>query len=141
MIHISNKARCGIRIMIYIALDAGTKTTVQDIYTKEDMSKRYLEQIFADLKKNNLVSSIKGKHGGYNITRPYNEITAYDIIVALEGEELTGDIDSKNKDLNQLLDNKLWQPLQSQIQDLLSAITLEALVNDYVGSQTNMFYI
>ncbi|PKM53667.1 MAG: Rrf2 family transcriptional regulator [Firmicutes bacterium HGW-Firmicutes-3] len=141
MIHISNKARCGIRIMIYIALDAGTKTTVQDIYTKEDMSKRYLEQIFADLKKNNLVSSIKGKHGGYNISRPYNEITAYDIIVALEGEELTGDTDSKNKDLNQLLDTKLWQPLQSQIQDLLSAITLEELISDYVGSQTNMFYI
>jgi len=127
--------------MIYIALDAGTKTTVQDIYTKEDMSKRYLEQIFADLKKNNLVSSIKGKHGGYNISRPYNEITAYDIIVALEGEELTGDTDSKNKDLNQLLDTKLWQPLQSQIQDLLSAITLEELISDYVGSQTNMFYI
>jgi Rrf2 family protein len=127
--------------MIYIALDSGTKTTVQDIYTKEDMSKRYLEQIFADLKKNNLVSSIKGKHGGYNITRPYSEITAYDIIVALEGEELTGDIDSKNKELNLLLETKLWQPLQSQIQDLLSAITLETLVNDYVGSQTNMFYI
>jgi len=127
--------------MIYIALDAGTKTTVQDIYAKEDMSKRYLEQIFADLKKNNLVSSIKGKHGGYNISRPYKEITAYDIILALEGEEHTSDMDSKNKDLNQLLDTKLWQPLQTQIQDLLSAITLEALVSDYLESQSNMFYI
>ena len=127
--------------MIYIALDAGSKTTVQDIYAKEDMSKRYLELIFADLKKNNLVTSIKGKHGGYNISRPNNEITAYDIIVALEGEELTGDIDSKNKDLNLLLDTKVWQPLQTQIQDLLSAITLETLVSDYLESQSNMFYI
>lgn len=49
--NISNKARYGIRIMLYIALESGTTITVQDVFEKEDVSKRYLEQIFAELKK------------------------------------------------------------------------------------------
>jgi Rrf2 family protein len=140
--NISNKARYGIRIMLYIALESGETITVQDVFEKEDVSKRYLEQIFAELKKNGLVHSIKGKHGGYYIPNALKEITALDIIVALEGEGSINSLaSSKDRELENLLDEGLWQPLQNQIQNFLKGITLDVLVEDYNDRLSNMFYI
>jgi Rrf2 family protein len=140
--NISNKAKYGIRIMLYIALESGNTITVQDVFDKEDVSKRYLEQIFAVLKKHNLVISIKGKHGGYYIARPLSEITALDIIIALEGDESIGALsNSNNKDLDFLLEEHLWTPLQEQIKSILSGVTLEELMTNYHQRQANMFYI
>lgn len=128
--------------MLYIALESGTTITVQDVFEKEDVSKRYLEQIFAELKKNGLVNSIKGKHGGYFIPRDLKQISALDVIVALEGEGTINSLaSSKNKELENVLDDRLWQPLQQSIESLLSSVSLEALLADYNERQSNMFYI
>lgn len=139
---ITNKAKYGIRIMLYIALESGNTLTVQDVFIREDVSKRYLEQIFAELKKQGLVMSIKGKNGGYYIHKPLKEINVYDIIYALEGEgdfnALTGNGD---KDLAGVLSDRLWEPLKASLYELLGNITLEELMLDYQSRQGNMFYI
>jgi Rrf2 family protein len=140
--NISNKAKYGIRIMLYIALESGDTITVQDIFNKEDVSKRYLEQIFAELKKNGLVHSIKGKHGGYFISKSLNDITPLDIIVAIEGEGNIGELPTEgDKELENVLQEQLWGPLQQDIKSLLSSVTLEDLLSDYNQRQANMFYI
>lgn len=139
---ISNKARYGVRIMIYIALESGKTITVQDVFIKEDVSKRYLEQIFAELKKNGLVASVKGKHGGYFIPKALKDITAYDVIYALEGEGGINSLaPSKDKELEAVLGEQLWHPLQEAVELLLRSITVESLLSDYTTRQTNMFYI
>jgi Rrf2 family protein len=140
--NISNKAKYGIRIMLYIALEKGETTTVQDIFNKEDVSKRYLEQIFADLKKSGLVHSIKGKHGGYFVSKPLSDITPLDIIHAIEGDGDLGALPTEgDKELEEVLKEQLWSPLQSEIKNLLSNVNLEDLINDYHQRQANMFYI
>lgn len=140
--NISNKARYGIRIMLYIALESGNTITVQDVFAKEDVSKRYLEQIFAELKKYGLVASIKGKHGGYYIPKPLKEVTALDVIIALEGEgSLNSLAASSNKELEDVLEDIIWTPLQGAIKILLSGITIDTLLTNYNERQSNMFYI
>lgn len=140
--NISNKARYGIRIMLYIALASGKTITVQDVFEKEDVSKRYLEQIFAELKKNGLVTSIKGKHGGYYIPKPLKEITALEVVVALEGEGTLNSLaSSRDKELENVLKESLWTPLQTEIKTLLAGVTLEKLLSNYNERMSNMFYI
>lgn len=139
---ITNRAKYGIRIMLYIALESGNTLTVQDVFIREDVSKRYLEQIFAELKKNGLVGSIKGKHGGYYIAKPMKEITVYEIIRALEGEgDFSSIPTSGDKELANVLNDQLWTPLKNTLYEFLSHITLESLMNDYQQRQGNMFYI
>ena len=48
------------------------------------ISKIYLEQVFSLLKRGGLVTSVKGAQGGYQLARMPRQITAYDILFAVE---------------------------------------------------------
>ena len=48
------------------------------------VSKIYLEQVFSLLKRDGLVNSIKGAQGGYQLSRPAEEISVYDILSVAE---------------------------------------------------------
>ena len=56
------------------------------IAEEEDISLKYLERLFARLKKAGLVKSEIGAGGGYKLARPVKQINIYDIIIALEGK-------------------------------------------------------
>lgn len=49
-------------------------------------SEKYLEQLLRLLRQAGLVESVRGAHGGYWLTRPPDQITALEIVEALEGE-------------------------------------------------------
>jgi len=83
---VTTKSRYGLRAMIQLAIDTSTKerTTLCSIAGKQDLSERYLEQIFSVLKKSGLVQSARGVRGGYSLSRDPSEITVADILKALE---------------------------------------------------------
>lgn len=58
---------------------------VREIAAMTQISHGYLEQLLSILRRNNLVSSIRGASGGYKLSRPSHEIDVIDIIEALEG--------------------------------------------------------
>lgn len=51
----------------------------------ENISLKYLERLFASLKKVGLIKAVKGASGGYRLAKPAKQINIYDIIIALEG--------------------------------------------------------
>ena len=55
------------------------------IAEREGLSERYLEQLMVPLKRSGLVKSVRGSQGGYVLARRPEDITAGDIIRALEG--------------------------------------------------------
>ena len=83
---ISSKARYGLASMIYIAKNCSHNEciTIINIANSLKISKIYLEQVFSLLKRANLVISIKGAQGGYQLARSIDSITAKDIIGAIE---------------------------------------------------------
>ena len=83
---ISAKGRYGIASMVFLARSYDTSSPVTIISISEHLgiSKIYLEQVFALLKRSKLVNSIKGSQGGYQLARPPHDITAYDILSAIE---------------------------------------------------------
>lgn len=84
---LSTKSRYGVRAMFDMAYHAGTlPVQIKDISRRQNISPRYLEQIFQDLKKAGLLKSRRGPQGGYSLARPAEEISIKDIVLAAEGE-------------------------------------------------------
>ena len=83
----STKSRYGLRALFDIAYNSGNlPAQIKDISRRQDISPRYLEQIFQDLKKAGLLKSRRGPQGGYALAKKIQEITVQDVILATEGE-------------------------------------------------------
>lgn len=139
----SNKAKCAVRVMMYLSTTSHDTMTIQAIYEKEIVSKRYLEQVFADLKHHGLITSVKGKKGGYFLAKQPSDITAKDLVLAVDGPLFALESNGfyiKN-DVEELLDAHVWEPLHSHILSFLETITLSKLIDTYTENYTQMFYI
>jgi len=84
---ISTRARYALRLMIDLANEQGseTPTALRDVARRQQISKRYLEQLATSLKNANLVTTLQGRGGGYSLARPAEEITVAEIIEASIG--------------------------------------------------------
>ena len=81
---ISTKGIYALEAMIELASRNTACVSIRDIADARNCSVKYLEQIFKQLKKAQLLISIRGKDGGYQIAKDPEEITAKDIILAVE---------------------------------------------------------
>jgi Rrf2 family transcriptional regulator, cysteine metabolism repressor len=69
---------------------------IKEIAKNADVPQKYLEQILLDLKKNNLLKSIKGAHGGYLLAKSAQKILIWEILDAVENDFLKEDFSSQN---------------------------------------------
>ncbi len=148
---ISTKARYGLRALIDLAVySVGEQVPLAYIAAREDLSVNYLEQVFSLLKKAGLVRSVKGSQGGYILSRRPDEITVGQIIRAIEGEIsiIDDDLPTGNSllydNLQQCLRERVWNPINESISQVIDEITLEQLVREYqtIGQATaGMYYI
>ena len=81
----STKGRYSLRFMYDLATHEGW-ISLKDISERQDISRKYLEQITPMLISANLVESLRGKGGGYRLTREPNQYTIGEILRAAEGE-------------------------------------------------------
>ena len=83
---LSTKGKYGLRAIIDLArFSEKEPVSIGCIATSQKLSERYLEQLFALLKKAGLVKSIRGASGGYVLARDASEISVGDVLRALEG--------------------------------------------------------
>ena len=129
---ISAKGRYGLAAMTYLACNyaAGTPITIVSISEKLGISKIYLEQVFSLLKRARLVNSIKGSQGGYQLAREPREISAYDILSSIELSlmEKVSPAAEKMPTLDRALATKVFTPLDDQIKDTLSSVSLDDIL-------------
>lgn len=81
----STRAEYGLRAMVNLAQNYPQKRSIKEIAKEETISVKYLEKLMSELKKNNLVKSLRGKEGGYVLGEKPERITAGKIIEILEG--------------------------------------------------------
>ena len=143
---ISAKGRYGIAAMVFLArnYDASSPITIISISEHLGISKIYLEQVFSLLKRSKLVNSIKGSQGGYQLSRPPRQITAYDILSSIEISliEKTGSSSEKMESLNHILAHDVFDLLDKSIFETLNAVTLEDLLSalNHEESNENLMY-
>lgn len=139
---ISTKGRYALRIMIDLAKHQSDDfVTLKDIANRQEMSEKYLESIIKVLVKNQILVGLRGKGGGYKLTKPVEEYTVWDILNVSEDHLLIVD-DSlmHNKSVLNDSDKKIlamWDDLNVLISDYFKGISISSLIaeesgNDYV---------
>jgi len=78
---------------------------LKDISKKTKIPQNYLEQIFIELKKANLIKSIRGARGGYIIANDKSEILIKDVIIVLDGQVCTIKDETKSLVFNLLFND------------------------------------
>lgn len=134
---LSAKSRYAIRAVVFIGLNASEKNHVslKEISEKEDISIKYLEQIFTALKKEGIVNSIKGSYGGYVLAEEKREITIGRIIRAVEGSIQSVEAHEKNHmkkhSIEYYMISKFWEPLDIVVNNYLNSKNLEDIIKEY----------
>ena len=80
----STKGRYALRVMADLANHEGW-VSLGDIAERQGISRKYLEQVMSLLLKAGYVESLRGKSGGYRLSRPAEEYTLGNILRAVEG--------------------------------------------------------
>ncbi len=130
---ISTKGRYALRIMVELARCHGEEPMpLKEVAQRHDISNKYLEAIVKLLVQSGLVVGSRGKGGGYKLARDAGEITILEILDATEGSLvpvscLEGNPEQCPKS-HQCVTLPMWQGLNQVIQDYLSHISLEQLV-------------
>lgn len=74
------RVRYGIRAMVELAKQPEHKPiSLRELGQNQGISAKYLQQMAAALKIGGLIDSVRGAEGGYRLTRPAEQITAWDI--------------------------------------------------------------
>lgn len=147
---LSTKGRYGVRAMFDLAMHSGEGAiSLKSVAHREHISEKYLEHLFANLKKAGLIHSVRGAQGGYRLARPAEEITLGDIIRVLEGpvaptECVIDDGGAEKCDRSsECVMRSVWCRVRDQINGILDSITLAEIVEEQRkrSGEGYMFYI
>lgn len=146
---VSSKGRYGLAASIVLAQNymSGSYLTVASLAEQLGISKIYLEQVFSQMKKARLVSSVKGAQGGYRLAQPPQKITVLSILTALEQSLFEGtekSVEQKAPEIENAMQDAVFTVLDKAVSASLSGVTLYSLVTkteEYRKDESYMFYI
>ena len=124
---VSTKGRYALRIMVDLAGRAGEGyVSLKSIASRQGISEKYMESIVSMLVKNGFVEGLRGKGGGYKLTRSADTYTVGSILRVTEGSlapvACVSDGDCENAPSCKTY--VLWKELDDVIEDFLSSKTL-----------------
>lgn len=136
MITISAKSEYGLFFLVFLARNIGKVISLTQVAKNEKISRGYLEEIAADLKKADILKGKKGKGGGYVLARKAKDIKISEIITALEGSispvkclSLSAQAgDAKCFKENVCGTKKIWMSLKDKVEEHLRGISLADIV-------------
>ena len=109
---------------------------IKEIASNANIPRNFLEQILLELKKQGLLSSIKGAHGGYKLAKDLNDITLKDVVLILESDIFSDNYLTDNPGLK-----LFWDDLISNVSKVFE-IPLSELKNyQFKANQTLNFSI
>ena len=127
---LSTTTRYGLRALTDLCVQQqDAPVSVSDIARRQNIPVNYLEQLFAKLRRSNILKSVRGAQGGYLLARPAKEITLSEVIAALGEEILFGSCQSEKGCANAATCSTfdLWNRLRISIDGILDGTTLEDL--------------
>ena len=142
---ISTKGRYALRLMVDLAehKDSGF-IALKDVAKRQNISKKYLEQIVPVLNGAGLLTTNRGNRGGYKLAKEPKEYTVGDILRITEGSIapvscLESDVNScERKNFCQTL--YVWEGLYKVVNEYLDSITVQDIV-DKIGNTTADYII
>jgi Rrf2 family transcriptional regulator, iron-sulfur cluster assembly transcription factor len=129
---LTTKGRFAVTAMLDIALnEADRPVTLAGVSERQDISLSYLEQLFSRLRRQGLVTSVRGPGGGYRLAKAHHEISVSAIISAVDEQidatQCGGKEDCHGEE-GRCMTHDLWASLNYKILDYLSGVSLADMV-------------
>ena len=130
---ISTKGRYALRVMVDIAENQRDGyIPLKEIAYRQDISEKYLEAIVKGLVKERYLTGLRGKSGGYRLTRAPEDYTVGAILRITEGSLApVACLEQEHVDCPRMADCRtlpMWRKLNTMIQDFFDGITLADLM-------------
>jgi len=136
---LTTKGRFAVVAMIDVALHhkAGP-IALAVISRRQRISLSYLEQMFAELRRHELVAATRGPGGGYALARDSATITVADILFAVDGPQNEGSRaeaaePATTGNVQRCATPELWDSLNRNVVEFLDSITLRKLADDQLA--------
>ena len=134
---LTTKGRFAVTAMIDLAMrQHHGPVTLAGISQRQEISLSYLEQLFGKLRRHEIVESVRGPGGGYNLARRSEDITVADIIIAVDEpldatqcgckENCHGEPEASGA---RCMTHDLWATLNAKMVDYLDSVSLKDLVD------------
>lgn len=124
---LSTKGRYGLKAIFELSLNYGSgPVSLKKISDKYDISESYLEQLFAKLKKNGYIDTVRGPQGGYYLSKNPDEITVGMILRTLEGDITTSECVNKEVCSRESVcaTRVILEKIEKSVNDVIDNITL-----------------
>lgn len=135
---ISTRGRYAIRVMLDLAeRDTGEYIPLVDVAKRQEISEKYLEAIVSMLVKNGLLTALRGKGGGYKLTKKPADYNVASILRVTEGS--FAPVACLEQQPNQCARMthcktlKMWEGLQKLLNDYFENITIQDLLDNDKG--------
>tara|TARA_Y100000590_G_scaffold242327_1_gene272344 strand:- start:122 stop:559 length:438 start_codon:yes stop_codon:yes gene_type:complete len=131
---LTSKGRYAVMAMADLAKnDVKEPTSLSEISIRQGISLSFLEQLFLRLKKNNLVRSARGPHGGYVLSRSPEDIKLSSIINAVDEKIKTVKCKKESKrgcngKSIKCITHDLWDDLEEHINNFFEKNTLRDII-------------
>jgi len=125
-------------------IESGKPVTLADIAERQEISLSYLEQLFAQMRRAGLVTSMRGPGGGYKLAQPATDTRISDIIMAVDEPIKATRCDPLSpkgctSTGGRCLTHDLWDELGRQINMFLSSVSLDDVINRRILGTAQVF--
>lgn len=140
-LHFSTRGEYGVRLMVELARHYGSgPISLAEMAVHEDLPRPYLEQLVASLREAGLVTSTRGAHGGYQLSREPTRIHMGEVVTALEGPVAPMICASSDAHPGELCSrgdyctvDLLWRRVRDAVIEALESTTLAELAQPAYG--------
>ena len=131
---ISTKGRYALRVLVDLAEHSVDRNvSIREMAARQNISDKYLEGIVARLGAAGYVKSVRGKYGGYQLTKEPKDYTVYDIQAATEDSIAV--VACLEEEVNTCPMSKgcrtlpLWEHLQNHLREYMQSLTLQDVID------------
>ncbi len=131
---ISTKGRYALRMMLDLAEHQNNGfIALKDVAQRQNISKKYLEQIVPILNKSDILSTTRGFQGGYRLAKSPDKYTVGEILRLTEGS--LAPVPCLDQNPSECIRHKecetlpVWQGLKQVINEYLDSITLQDIID------------
>ncbi|MDP8321405.1 MAG: Rrf2 family transcriptional regulator [Candidatus Stygibacter australis] len=145
--YISTKTGYALRAMIELALTGDEQPlSITELSSRQHLPSKYLERLFALLRKSELVTSKKGINGGYLLARKAETITLQDVMQAVEESHYHSYCRHQKDDAEYCQGischlRGFWDRIGTDLESYFSSINLQKIINKYIRGEheTDLF--
>ena len=124
--HISTRCRYAIKALVRLALSyGGAPVQSRDIAVFGNIPVKYLEQVMHDLRQGGLVTSTRGKNGGYVLARPPNAVSFAQVRELVDGPFANPERTPGAGQADALVE-PVWHDVREAVREVLAGATIGA---------------